>query len=251
MNYGDQQRYLAQSRMWAIALAVLWVLVCAVSFVAIRMPFRSAIVLGLVVPGIAGSLLYTPDYLHLTVNPVKRSRWQIMIRWRILGIVLIVGLALCLSMKQGHRLKELIVLLVAVCWLISANLAARKRPGRSGLATFFWITDWAVLTALLFMLNYDALVIAGLLAVAAHFSMLGRDRQIFPWAMAVIISAWVPLIVASWLRGLGPGFFIVSAAIVCVPLISTAWLENRAQEQNVRVDGFHRLQGREGQAPLG
>lgn len=32
------------------------------------------------VVAIAGSLIYTPDYLHLNVNLRKRARWQIKIR---------------------------------------------------------------------------------------------------------------------------------------------------------------------------
>ncbi|HKE30843.1 MAG TPA: hypothetical protein VKD65_03900, partial [Candidatus Angelobacter sp.] len=234
MNYAEQQRYLAQSRIWAVALAVVWVLACAAVLAIIRMPVSSAIALGLVAIGIACSLLYAPDYLHLTVNLVKRARWQVMIRWRILGIVLIVGLALPLSTGQGHRLKDSIVLLLTISWLITANLAARKLQGRSGLAAYFWISDWAVLTALLFLLNYDGLVIAGFFAVAAHLSILGRERQIFPWAITVMASAWLTLMVAIRIRGLEPVFFLFGAAMILVSGWATAFLVQRAQEHNAR-----------------
>jgi len=234
MNYAEQRRYLAQSRIWAVALAGVWVLACAAVLAIIRMPVSSAIALGLVAIGIACSLLYAPDYLHLTVNLVKRARWQVMIRWRILGIVLIVGLALPLSTGQGHRLKDSIVLLLTISWLITANLAARKLQGRSGLAAYFWISDWAVLTALLFLLNYDGLVIAGFFAVAAHLSILGRERQIFPWAITVMASSWLTLMVAIRIRGLEPVFFLFGAAMILVSGWATAFLVQRAQERNAR-----------------
>ena len=46
---------------------------------------------------VAVLMYYTPDYLHLSVAPEKKRRWEINLRWRIAGAALLLGLLLAPS----------------------------------------------------------------------------------------------------------------------------------------------------------
>jgi hypothetical protein len=75
---------------------------------------------GLTALALAVSIYYTPDYLHLTVNDEKRQRWEIKIRWRLIGAVLILGLFSLSGAGSAFRL------VAAAGWLTAANLLAAK-----------------------------------------------------------------------------------------------------------------------------
>src|SRR5215470_8443186 len=95
MNYLDQQRYFKQSRTNAassvVALALV-ALVCALFSAPAQV--ATFVVFAVVATALAIGLCYLPDYLHLTVNPQKRSGWATKVRWRIIGAALVLGLAL-------------------------------------------------------------------------------------------------------------------------------------------------------------
>src|SRR5438105_4452797 len=80
MNYSEQQQFFQRSRMWAAAFVVL-LLAIAGACVTIAGTFTrsTAIAFVLTILATVVSMGYTPNYLHLTVNPQKRSRWQIKI----------------------------------------------------------------------------------------------------------------------------------------------------------------------------
>ncbi|HET9364429.1 MAG TPA: hypothetical protein VFP71_05485, partial [Candidatus Angelobacter sp.] len=96
MNYREQEKFLQGSRIWggAVCLAFL------VAAVAVRLTARGRwragemIVFPLIALAIAVLMYYTPDYLHLSVTPERKRLWEIKLRWRIIGAVLVLGLAL-------------------------------------------------------------------------------------------------------------------------------------------------------------
>ena len=137
MNYAAQQRYLSQSRVWGMLAAVALLGIAAAGIVTgqnfnqtqahvAQPPSAVTIISALIVVALAFSILYTPDYLQLTVNPEKRFRWQIKIRWRVIGTVLVLGLFV------AHRQQARLILLGAVAWLVIANLLARKAVSSRG-----------------------------------------------------------------------------------------------------------------------
>src|SRR5947209_7710815 len=106
LNYREQQEYLRRSRLWAI-LAVVLVLGASWACLQAALPLSrsTASVFLLVVIALSASLLYTPDYLQLTVNPEKRWRWQVKIRWRIIAAVLVLGMI----MPSGNHDRSIAV----------------------------------------------------------------------------------------------------------------------------------------------
>src|SRR5262245_124407 len=91
MNYAEQQRYLEQSRIYVVIVLLVWIVLTALCLKSSTALTRAIIGFVLVVVAVGFSLAYTPDYLHLTVNPRKRLSWGIKIRWRI-AAALVVGL---------------------------------------------------------------------------------------------------------------------------------------------------------------
>src|SRR5207253_356608 len=95
MNYSEQQQFFKRSRMLAAGFAVLLIAAAGACAAIVGTLTRSStIAFALTLLAMAISLAYTPNYLHLTVNPQKRSRWQTKIRWRLAGLVLVIGLLL-------------------------------------------------------------------------------------------------------------------------------------------------------------
>ncbi len=231
MNYREQETYLKQSRLRAIVMVAVWLAAAAAAFAMFPMSGRSKIAFGCIGAAVAISLLYTPDYLHLTVNPRKKIRWAIMVRWRIFAVVLAIGFALCFSARQDQRRWDAAILVFAVACLIGANSVARKQQTWSGVATYLWAVDWAVLLVSSFLAHNHPLVTAGLFALAAHLAVLVRDQQIPGWAIQVTAIAWLSL--AAVFHPLGSDF-IVGAALVLASAATTAWLTDRAQAHNFR-----------------
>ena len=99
MNYRDQENFLRGSRIWGAAVCL--------GFLAVAIAIRLAaggrwhpgqtIVFILVAIAVAVLMYYTPDYLHLSVTPEKKRRWEINVRWRIIAAILLLGLLLASS----------------------------------------------------------------------------------------------------------------------------------------------------------
>src|SRR5258708_19456023 len=93
MNYRLQERFLTQSRILG-ATCVGFVLAAGIYCL------RAAGVTGsrTIVPylltllAVAGSLYYTPDYLHLSIDEKKPASWAFRVRWRIIAVVLLPAL---------------------------------------------------------------------------------------------------------------------------------------------------------------
>ncbi|HEY2233142.1 MAG TPA: hypothetical protein VGK01_06660, partial [Candidatus Angelobacter sp.] len=94
MNYRDQEIFFRGSRVWGGAVCLGFLAVAALSRVTFNGRWRSSETVAFLLASIAAAVLmyYTPDYLHLSVTPEKKRRWEINLRWRIAGTALLLGL---------------------------------------------------------------------------------------------------------------------------------------------------------------
>src|SRR5205807_9080792 len=116
MDYSEQQQFFKHSRILAAALAVLLIAIAGACAAVVGPLTRSStIAFALTLLALAISLVYTPNYLHLTVTPQKRPRWQIKIRWRLAGLVLVIGLLL------APRGTGDILTVASAAWLVGAT----------------------------------------------------------------------------------------------------------------------------------
>src|SRR5437899_1985115 len=181
MNYSEQRQFFKRSRMLAAALAVLLTAVAgACAAVLGTLTRSSSIAFALTVLALAISLVYTPNYLHLTVNPQKRPRWQIKIRWRLAGLVVVVGLFL-VPRGAGD-----IVVVAAAAWLVCAYLLAARIVPAQSFSSYFWVTDCVLLSILLAAMQIDLATGAALLAASAHLSVVICEKSTLGWAGVVV-----------------------------------------------------------------
>jgi 2-polyprenyl-3-methyl-5-hydroxy-6-metoxy-1,4-benzoquinol methylase len=186
----------------------------------------AAIEFGLTALALAVSIYYTPDYLHLTVNEEKRQRWEIKVRWRLIGAVLVLGL-LALS-GAGSAL----LLLAATGWLTAANLLASK-VGRSYCSLYFWTTDCILLAVLLPSGRLGLPLGAVLLAAAAYLAVVITDDHPLQLASVVSLSGCLLLFATSQRRGaVAESSFLAAAALLLTAALATALLVDRAQRHN-------------------
>src|SRR5512136_298124 len=119
MNYRHQEDFLLSSRIWGGVVCVAFVAAAAATRLAFsgRWHTTQTIVFVLAAIAVAVLMYYTPDYLHLSVTPGKKRRWEINLRWRIIAAVLLLGLVLASS--NGGRLLILAVaaLLAGANWI--------------------------------------------------------------------------------------------------------------------------------------
>lgn len=229
MNYLEQEKYLRSSRIAALMVAAL-LLVLAVFYVQIkgRLLDKSAIVLILIMAAVAVSICYTPDYLHLTVSPNKPARWEIKIRWRVVVCALVIGLFFCSN--RG----DVLVCFAAVAWLVVANWLARRTVGPDYFPLYFWFSDLALIAFLVLARGCGALPAVGLLALAVHLSVVINELRPLQWAAAVTVCSWLLMLPAA--RGVGAywTFLLVAGSLLFVAAMGTAWLVKRACRQNTR-----------------
>src|SRR5579862_6161907 len=167
MNYAEQKLYISQSRMWGGAFAAsLLAIVAACLRIEPPPTWRVYAATGIVPVALVACLHYTPNYLHLTVNPLKRARWIVRIRWRICAAVLLIGLSLI------SDLDDALIVAAAVLWIAVANWAAKKwtRPGY--VSAYFWLADLLALAVLFQDKGGNPLILALLLAAAALLSIV-------------------------------------------------------------------------------
>jgi 2-polyprenyl-3-methyl-5-hydroxy-6-metoxy-1,4-benzoquinol methylase len=227
MNYSEQQQFFKRSRMLATAFAVLLIAVAGACAAIVGTLTRSStIAFALTLLAMAISLVYTPNYLHLTVNPQKRSRWQIKIRWRLAGLVLVIGLLLVPS-GTGD-----IVVVAAVVWLVGANLLATRIEPAQPFSPYFWVTDFVLLSILMLTMQIDLGLGAALLGASALLSVVICEKSPLGWASVVVASAGVLVLDASMHQGANLKVSIAAVALVLVSALETAWLVRRAQNHH-------------------
>jgi 2-polyprenyl-3-methyl-5-hydroxy-6-metoxy-1,4-benzoquinol methylase len=181
---------------------------------------------GMTITALAISLCYSPDYLHLNVSPEKKTRWEIKIRWRVIGAVILMG-ALSTASARG-----MILITIAAAWLAGANLLARAAAPPGYFPAYFWGTDIALLAALLLATPIDLLLSAALLAAAAHLSVVVCEKQSFRWSAVTFISGTLLIFLAGAQRGASPKFSVLAAGMLLLSALGTAWLVHCAQAQN-------------------
>jgi 2-polyprenyl-3-methyl-5-hydroxy-6-metoxy-1,4-benzoquinol methylase len=229
MNYRDQEKFLQRSRIWGGAVCLGFLVVAGMVRLTFNGRWRTSETVAFLLASIAAAVLmyYTPDYLHLSVAPQKKPRWEINVRWRIAGTALLLGLLL--ASTNGGRLFAIFagLALAGANWLALKNVPARNLPA------FFWITD--LLLLFLSLVRADAgsaaiLLIA--LAATAHVAIVRRQDRHLLWVTIALISG---MVVVSFATGpLGRGAFLSGSLLLLVAILGTAWLVHRARQQNAK-----------------
>ena len=227
MDYSEQQQFFKHSRILAAALAVLLIAIAGACAAVVGPLTRSStIAFALTLLALAISLVYTPNYLHLTVTPQKRPRWQIKIRWRLAGLVLVIGLLL------APRGTGDILTVASAVWLVGANLLAKAAAPAHRYSAYFWLTDLLLVAVLLLAMRFDLLIGAALLAAAAHLSIVICEKDPFGWAGVVGMSGGILILFAGLRQSQGMKISLMAAILVPVAALETAWLVRRAQKHN-------------------
>src|SRR5258708_10744125 len=141
MNYSEQRQFLKENRIVAAKVAVVIVTEAIIYVGATQFAggYRSLAIFGVAVLAVAVSIFYTPQYLHLSVNPAKPVRWQYRIRWRVLGATLIIGLA------TTSNWQSRIAVLVAVAAFLLVNFLAKYIAPPQYAHIYYWTTDFALI----------------------------------------------------------------------------------------------------------
>jgi 2-polyprenyl-3-methyl-5-hydroxy-6-metoxy-1,4-benzoquinol methylase len=227
MDYTEQRKFLRSSRIWGAALVLL--LIGGVEACILIGKISGLVPLALyaaITSALAVFIYYTPDYLHLSVDPAKRSRWAVKIRWRIIAAALIISALMAL---RTHA--KTWVTAAAVVWLVALNLIGRKVPRRF-VPLYFWLSDVALLAALLLIVRLDLLLAALLLAAAAHLAITVADRATLPWAGLVSGVGLLLVLFAAWRQHVDATFATALACVLLAASLATAWLVHRADARN-------------------
>jgi SAM-dependent methyltransferase len=227
MDYAKQKEYLEDSRIWSGGIAVMLIAIAAICLRAggARTPGATTEFV-MTVAALGISVWYTPDYLHLTVNSQKRARWEVKVRWRLIGAVLMMGLIF------GGGARGAIVTFIATAWLVGANLLAKAAVPADYFPAWFWWSDFALLSALLLERHFDLLLGGAMLSAGAHLSIVICERHPIRWAGIVLVSGAAVMLLASQWREASLEFSLTATALVLASAGGTAWLIKRAQQQN-------------------
>jgi 2-polyprenyl-3-methyl-5-hydroxy-6-metoxy-1,4-benzoquinol methylase len=178
-----------------------------------------------VASALAVFIYYTPDYLHLTVDPGKRSRWAVKIRWRIIAAALIISILLASNARERAWAAT------AIVWLLTLNLFGRRVPKRF-VPLYFWLGDIALLAVLLFILRLDLLLATLLLAAAAHLAITVADRAALYWVGLVSGVGILLVCLAAWWQNVGLFFALALVGLLLAASVATAYLVHRADVRN-------------------
>ena len=170
-------------------------------------------------------IYYTPDYLHLSVDPAKRSRWAVKIRWRIIAAALIISAVLASSIQERAWAAA------AIVWLVGLNLFGRKAPRRF-VPLYFWLSETALIAALLLIVRFDLLLATLLLAGAAHLAIAVAERATLPRVGLISGVGLLLVVVAAWRQHVDTTFATALACVLLVASLATAWLVYRADSRN-------------------
>lgn len=222
MDYRQQQAYLRSSRIRGAIAALLFL---AIAVICVWLHHggdpRAQIPFVLVSLALAGSIYYSPDYLHLTVVPHKRERWQIKIRWRVIAALLILGLSF------GETTSSRMLVLIAAVWLAVCNVAIKKLAPFRSQYVCFWVTD---LVLVIVISQFSGILFAALfLGISNHLAIVTAEKVPLP---AVVVVA-VQTILVFLLPASSYGRFLYASLVLAAPLL-TAWLVRGAERQNAR-----------------
>lgn len=226
MDYTEQRKFLRSSRIWGAALVLLLLaaFVACIRIGKISDPKLLALYAALA-SALAVFIYYTPDYLHLSVDPAKRSRWAVKVRWRIIAA------ALVLSALLASNAQERAWAAAAIVWLVVLNLFGRKTPRRF-VPVYFWLGETALLAALLLIVRLDLLLATLLLAGVAHLAITVADRAAPSWVGVVSGVGLLLVLLAAWRQHVDTTYAVASAALLLVASLATAYLVYRADARN-------------------
>ncbi|HEV8492110.1 MAG TPA: hypothetical protein VGR76_07555, partial [Candidatus Angelobacter sp.] len=231
MDYTEQRKFLRSSRIWGAALVLLLFAAVAACIKAGKVSDSKLLALyAAVTLALAIFIYYTPDYLHLSVDPAKRSRWAVKIRWRIIAAVLV------LSALLASNTHARVWAAAAIVWLVALNLFGRKVPRRF-VPLYFWLGETALLAALLLMVRLDIvrldlLLATLLLAAAAHLAITVADRASLYWIGVVCGVGLLLVVAAAWRQHVDTTFAAALAVLLLVASLATALLVHRADVRN-------------------
>ena len=225
MNYRKQQAYLRSSRLYgAISIFVFLVIAGVCLSLAGQVPACLNIAFALVALALAGSLHYTPDYLHLTVVPDKKQRWQVKIRWRIVAAVLVLGLLL----SSTNEARVLVV--AAAAWLAVCNFGIQKFASAEPFS-WFWATDLVLLASLFFTGELSLTLGSLLLAAAAHLAIVTGTSRLATVRRVCLLG--VVVIVFFWrMHHSDLKLMLACAALLVATAVVNFMLVSRAEKQN-------------------
>lgn len=226
MDYTEQRKFLRSSRIWGAALVLVLFAAVGVCIKAgsVSDPKLLALYAAVTVAQ-AIFIYYTPDYLHLSVDPVKRSRWAVKIRWRIIAAALIISAVLASSIYERAWAA------VAIMWLVVLNLFGRKVP-RQFVPIYFWLGETVLLAALLLIVRLDLLLAAILLAAVAHLAITVADSAALYWIIVVSGVGLLLVLFAAWRQHANTTFTVALACMLLIASLATDWLVHRADLRN-------------------
>src|SRR5215831_1148867 len=226
MDYIEQRKFLGSSRLWGAALVTVLLAVVGACIKAGKVSDPKLLALYAAVSlALAIFIYYTPDYLHLSVDPAKRSRWAVKVRWRIIAA------ALLLSALLASNANARITAAAAIVCLVVLNLLGRKAP-RGFVPLYFWLGETALLAALLLSVRLDLLLATLLLAASAHLAITVADRAGLYWAGVVSGVGMLLVVVAAWRQHVDTAFAAALAVLLLVASLATAFLAHRTDARN-------------------
>ena len=190
------------------------------------------IIFALVIVALAGSLFYTPDYLHLNVNRTKRFKWQVKIRWRLIAAALVIGV-LARPNERGVS-----IVLAGCAYFAIVNYLAKSVAPPSYSATYFWFSDCALIAALALFTQINFLVAMALIMAAVHLGIVASEKGISLWIRTAFVYAVSLLLLLvsigspseEWERS----NFTICGSLLLIIALATAILVARAQTQNAK-----------------
>jgi 2-polyprenyl-3-methyl-5-hydroxy-6-metoxy-1,4-benzoquinol methylase len=226
MDYAEQRRFLRFSRSWGTALVlVLFAAVAACIQIGKVSDPKLLALYAAVTSALAVFIYYTPDYLHLSVDPAKRSRWAVKIRWRIIVAALIISALL--ASNTAERLSAM----AAILCLVVLNLFGQKVPRRF-VPLYFWLGETALLAALLLIVPLDLLLATLLLAAAAHLAITAAESADLYWVGLVTGVGLLLIVAGAWRQNPDTTFATALGGLFLVASLATAYLVHRADARN-------------------
>jgi 2-polyprenyl-3-methyl-5-hydroxy-6-metoxy-1,4-benzoquinol methylase len=226
MDYRKQQAYLRNSRLYGAICFFVFLVVAGVCLDLDHQIFpRLSVAFALVAVALAGSLYYTPDYLHLTVAPDKKQRWQVKIRWRIVAAVLVLGLLL----SSTNEARVLVV--AAAAWLAICNYCLKKFARLPQYSSLFWATDLVLLASLFFTGELSLTLGSLLLAAAVHLAIVTGTSRLATVRRVCLLG--VVVIVFFWrMHHNDLKLMLACAALLVATAVVNFMLVSRAEKQN-------------------
>jgi 2-polyprenyl-3-methyl-5-hydroxy-6-metoxy-1,4-benzoquinol methylase len=237
LNYEEQQKYFQRGRtrtnscLAGIAASSLWLL-----WAARGQTQRDKAIFGLIVVALLVNLAYTPDYLNLSVDPLKKTRWATRIRSRVVLVVFLFAMAFDLIQPRRHELSYWWWLrLAAPAWLAMTNFVTERAGFREQAAGWRWFADWLLILTAIFFLDLHYLISVSLLAAAAQIYVFSSESEV---GVNIVSAISIGSIVVSALNLKPAGnLFLPSVVFMCgitVAAQSLAQLSRAQRDRNAK-----------------